>query len=447
MVTRITGCLLLLALCTAVVFPFSAAQAASGLDEAAEQARTYLLELERKQGTLSPWSYVALAASGEPLNATRVSRAVERLESEETTACCLLILTLLASGQDPYNFRGRNLVARLQAAQLPGGKFSDHLQEGGERLVNAHVWAVLALKAAAAPIPDPEAARRWLAGQQHEDGSFYWDARERKTSDVDTTGMALMALAALGETPDSPVVQKAVRYLKSVQLSGGGFESWGAENAESCSAAILGLVAAGLDPRGPDFQKPGGDPVTALLRFQLPGGAFEHVKGGGPNEMATQQALLALTAVRWPEAFRTWPLGPSAAAQGPFEARFWVGRNYYSVRQNGREERYEIDATPFVQNGRTFVPVRYLALALGVPEAGIVYEPAAGKVTLRKGDTTVTLSVGSPVIYVNDRARSMDVAPLVRSGRTYLPARYVAEALGYRAEWEASRGEVLITPR
>ncbi|MBC7348298.1 MAG: copper amine oxidase N-terminal domain-containing protein, partial [Clostridia bacterium] len=125
----------------------------------------------------------------------------------------------------------------------------------------------------------------------------------------------------------------------------------------------------------------------------------------------------------------------------------WVGRNYYSVRQNGREERYDIDATPFVQNGRTFVPVRYLGLALGVPEAGIVYEPAAGKVTLRKGDTTVTLSVGSPVIYVNDRARSMDVAPLVRSGRTYLPARYVAEALGYRADWEASRGEVLITPR
>jgi hypothetical protein len=32
----------------------------------------------------------------------------------------------------------------------------------------------------------------------------------------------------------------------------------------------------------------------------------------------------------------------------------------------------------------------------------------------------------------------MDVAPVIKEGRTYLPARYVAEALGYRVDWDGA---------
>lgn len=452
---RLAYFLLAIAFCTAVAFPAPAAAVSSArIGEALEQAKSYLLKLEKERGVLSPWSYIALAASGENLGGTRVWRAGELLGSDEELATgemstyCLLVLTLLAAGQDPFNFRGKDLVALIQQAQLPSGKFADNVKTGGENLVNSHIWAVLALKAAGASVPDPEGARRWLASQQHEDGSFYWDARDRKTSDVDSTGMALMALGALGETQESPVVQKAVRYLQTVQKASGGFESWGAENPESCSMVILGLRAVGIDPQDPAFRKPKGDLVTALLRFQLPDGSFEHIKGGGANEIATHQALLALDALFSGEIF--WARlkrGTGTDGGQEFAVRFWVGENQYAISRSGREERHEMDAVPFIEGGRTFVPVRYLALALGVAESGISFSPSARTVTLRKDGVTVTLAVGGTVMYINGRPRQMDVAPAVRNGRTYLPARYVAEAFGYRADWNESRKEVLITPR
>jgi hypothetical protein len=47
---------------------------------------------------------------------------------------------------------------------------------------------------------------------------------------------------------------------------------------------------------------------------------------------------------------------------------------------------------------------------------------------------------------VNDRSIPMDVAPQLREGRVYLPARFIAEALGYGVEWDAGDQSVAIGP-
>jgi hypothetical protein len=262
-----------------------------------------LLAREKAQeGPLSPWSYVALAAAGQNLEGTRVGQSCEQqLNTARATAdYCLLVLTLISAGENPSGYRGQNLVRKIQAAQLGNGKFADNIDGSGEGengeqvLINAHIWAILALYAAGAEIPDRVKAAQWLIGQQHADGGFNWYIAE-KTPDVDSTGMALMALGALGERADSPAVQKAVAYLKSVQEYNGGFTSWGYANPESCNMVIEGLTAVGIDPAGADMSKPGGNPVTAMLSFQLPDGSFEHIAGTGSNEMATQQALMALS--------------------------------------------------------------------------------------------------------------------------------------------------------
>ncbi|MBE3573611.1 MAG: hypothetical protein IMW95_11815 [Moorella humiferrea] len=39
----------------------------------------------------------------------------------------------------------------------------------------------------------------------------------------------------------------------------------------------------------------------------------------------------------------------------------------------------------------------------------------------------------------------LEGAPLNREGRLFLPARYVAEALGYRVTWYPTRQQVLVT--
>lgn len=108
-----------------------------------------------------------------------------------------------------------------------------------------------------------------------------------------------------------------------------------------------------------------------------------------------------------------------------------------------------MDAKTFVANGRSYVPVRYLALALGVPESGIVWDGKTRTVTLAADGTTLKMVIGKKTLYVNGVAKGMDVVPVIVKGRTYLPARFVAEAFGYQVCWCDSREpkQVLVGPK
>ncbi|RJQ31188.1 MAG: copper amine oxidase [Peptococcaceae bacterium] len=420
------------------------------LKPAMDRAASYLLAKEKLQeNPLSPWSYVALAAAGQNLEETRAGQSCEQqLGTARATAdYCLLVLTLLSAGENPSGYHGQNLVRKIQAAQLGNGKFADNIDGSGEgengeqALVNAHIWAVLALHAAGAETPDRVKAAQWLIGQQHADGGFNWYIAD-KTPDVDSTGMALMALGALGERADSPAVQKAVACLKSVQEDNGGFTSWGYANPESCNMVIEGLTAVGIDPAGADMSKPGGNPATAMLVFQLPDGSFEHTAGTGSNEMATQQALTALSDIYYGKTLYARLAEKSRGAAGKTapagrKVQFKVGANEYEVAADGQRKVERADAAPFIENNRTYVPVRYLALALGIPETGIRWSPSARTVTLVDNGTTVTLAIGGNIMYKNGVAGPpLDVVPVIRNDRTFLPARCVAESFGYQVRWE-----------
>jgi len=124
-----------------------------------------------------------------------------------------------------------------------------------------------------------------------------------------------------------------------------------------------------------------------------------------------------------------------AAANGQVE--FTVGQKRYFT--DGRVNT--ADVAPFIENGRTYVPVRYLAEALG---ASVNWEGATRTVALTKEKVEVKLVVGNNVITVNGKGRPMDAVPLIRGRRTFLPARYIAEAFGYRVSWEPRARSVVI---
>ena len=119
-------------------------------------------------------------------------------------------------------------------------------------------------------------------------------------------------------------------------------------------------------------------------------------------------------------------------------ANFTVGATVYSV--NGVQ--YVMDVAPYISNGRTFVPVRYLGDALG---ATVSWDAATQTVTLTKGSNTETMNIGSTTMTVNGAAVTMDVAPVIVNSRTMLPARFVAQGLGAQVGWNPATQEVLIT--
>lgn len=131
-----------------------------------------------------------------------------------------------------------------------------------------------------------------------------------------------------------------------------------------------------------------------------------------------------------------------ALATPSHQAKFVIGSASYEADGASKQ----MDATPFIENSRTYVPVRYLALALGVAEEDILWDANARTVTLKLDNVTLRLTIGSKTLYVNGEAKQMDVAPVIKNGRTYLPARWVAEAFGYGVRWDEAAKTVLVCP-
>ena len=423
-----------------IAFP-AQVRAGTDLHEKIIQAARFLESVKNESN--SPFSYIAIACTGKNESAG-AKKACENLEellvSGDINNYSVLTMLLTSVKGDPYNCGGKDLVQILQSAQLKSGKFADSITNGGEELVSAHAWAIIALACAGAKPEEPEKAIQWLADRQHSDGSFNWSAADLATSDVDSTGMALTALGALGQNKDSPVVEKAVNYLSNVQKENGGFESWGIMNSESCSAVIQGLIAVGVDPGAGAFKKPGGNPVTALLRYQLPGGCFEHIKGGGGDEMATQQALIALTDVYSRKSFvERLPL----LSVEPM--CFQIKENSFCAVSNAGNVEEEFSY--LIEKGFLFVPLRDLAVVLGIPQENIKWSPDTKSATIADGDVNLIISLGQTELLVNNRRIQMSVIPLMHNDRVYLPLRYIAEALEYDVKWDENNRIVCLESR
>ncbi|MBQ4110120.1 MAG: WG repeat-containing protein [Clostridia bacterium] len=92
------------------------------------------------------------------------------------------------------------------------------------------------------------------------------------------------------------------------------------------------------------------------------------------------------------------------------------------------------DAFPFVINGRTLVPLRILVEKSG---AEVTWDDETQTVTAKKGETEIKLTVNSNILTMGDgTALEIDVAPVLRDDRTYVPLRVFSEALGAEVGWD-----------
>lgn len=100
-------------------------------------------------------------------------------------------------------------------------------------------------------------------------------------------------------------------------------------------------------------------------------------------------------------------------------------------------KQIQFDAQPEITGGRTMVPVRVIAEALGYE---VKYVEEGQKVDLVKGDSTIELYVGKTGLKnmqkgKDDISKDTDVAPYTKDGRTYVPVRFFAEEAGADVQW------------
>jgi len=101
------------------------------------------------------------------------------------------------------------------------------------------------------------------------------------------------------------------------------------------------------------------------------------------------------------------------------------------VRVNGTLVTFP-DAKPFIdENSRTMIPVRFATEQLG---ATVSWNGTTQTATIAKNGIAVDVTIGSPDLKVTKAGKTetvkMDTAAVLKDSRTYVPIRYVAEALG-----------------
>lgn len=109
-----------------------------------------------------------------------------------------------------------------------------------------------------------------------------------------------MAVTALSAHTQQKTVQaaleKAVAWLSQQQQENGGYKASGTENSESTAQVIIALSSAGIGPGDVRFVKEKGGLLSHLASFRQADGSYAHAAGQQGNGLATEQALLALSA-------------------------------------------------------------------------------------------------------------------------------------------------------
>ena len=118
-------------------------------------------------------------------------------------------------------------------------------------------------------------------------------------------------------------------------------------------------------------------------------------------------------------------------------------RNSIGVFVDGQNVRFEQfdNVRPENQNGRIFVPVRAVVEAL---KAEVTYNAADRTVVIKKDNTTVTMTIGSDIAYVNGTETKLDNAVYTYDDRTMVPLRFISEALDFNVNWENDTQTVII---
>lgn len=101
-------------------------------------------------------------------------------------------------------------------------------------------------------------------------------------------------------------------------------------------------------------------------------------------------------------------------------------------------------AAPIKNNGTVLVPFRALFENLGLK---VTWNPESKTIAGSKEGLLIQLAVGSKTAYVNGQAKQLTEAPIIKNNISYVPLRFVGEALGKTVSWDKQSSSVNIDSR
>ena len=115
-----------------------------------------------------------------------------------------------------------------------------------------------------------------------------------------------------------------------------------------------------------------------------------------------------------------------------------AGAQNVNVTLNGAP--VSLNPPPQQRAGRVFVPLRGVFERLG---ASVVYE--GGTINAQGNNHSVSLHIGSTQATVDGQPSTLDVAPFIIGASTYVPLRFVSQALGATVNYDAANRIVALS--
>ena len=294
---RITAVLAALMACVMILSSCAGGRSGDDLDSVIKDAAEYLVEnveVDSADSLGGGWIPFALKMSGTDAadddyyeayydSIRALAKATEGVISEDrVTANERVSINLKAIGKDPTDVEGFDLMKQVDDY--------DAVKAQG---LNAEIYALIAGKYCGYELKNGEQYLYDLIASQMPDGAFGMDTAH---PDADMTGMAVQALALYRDEDERAegAITRALEWLGEKQDDTGGYGS-----CESDAQVVIAIGCIGYDI------KSGGDDLPLdtealyedLLAYRTDKG-FSHVLGDEVDVLATEQALMALDAVK-----------------------------------------------------------------------------------------------------------------------------------------------------
>lgn len=108
---------------------------------------------------------------------------------------------------------------------------------------------------------------------------------------------------------------------------------------------------------------------------------------------------------------------------------------------DGEEVILPDPSSAFLENNRTFVPVRGVFAHLGLD---VEWDQSSQTATISGEDVTIDMKLGESQVRVNGQATAIDSPVMMKESRLFIPLRFVVEQAGFEVKWNQSERTVYL---
>lgn len=186
--------------------------------------------------------------------------------------------------------------------------------------------------------------------------------------------------------------------------------------------------------------------------------ATKKLEGDGNFAIKTSRVLIGGEVLRITTANNVnLPIETSAYVTGDpgqgtynFTTKFKIGSLEYTQTKDSKTETKKMDTVPYIVNGRTMLPIRFVAESLGY---NVEFDNQTRNAVFVRGSSTLIINLDSREFYANGEQHFLSVDPDTVDGRIMLPVSEIGKGLGLthgnlgegkNIEWDHNNREVII---